>query len=149
MPLIYADSSVLFAYFHPKDNLALAVTEAARGAGVDFIYWEWLRFEVRHNLRQARVDRWGETAWNALRAAEKTSSRLRWQGDVHLSSILESADELSEEKKPECGSADVLHVAAARRISLLSSLDEFWTGDQTQAALARQCGIKTRLLNSK
>jgi len=38
-------------------------------------------------------------------------------------------------------------VAAARRVHLLSGLDEFWTCDETQAALARKTGLPTRLFN--
>lgn len=149
MPLVYADSSTLFAYFHPKDIFAVTVTDAVRKGSADFIYWPMLRLELRHNLRQTRGDKWGEVAWQALRAAEKTSGRLRWQGDLSTDRLIDTADELSEEKKPDCGAVDIVHVAAARRIQLLSGLDEFWTCDESQARMARKCGLKTRLFTLK
>jgi predicted nucleic acid-binding protein len=151
MPLVYADSSVLFAYFHPKDDFTFLVTEAVRRDMPDFIYWPFLRFEVRHNLRMARVDGNGELAWKALRASEKTAARLRWQGELTADKMLDAAEELSTEKARGivCGSGDYLHVAAARRLNLLSGIDEFWTCDAAQAKLARDAGLKTRLFKLK
>jgi len=72
MPLVYADSSALFAYFHPRDEFSALVDAAVEKNSTDFVYWPFLRFEVRHNLRLARVDSDGEVAWRALRAAERT-----------------------------------------------------------------------------
>ena len=144
MALIYADTSVLFAYFYPRDVFSTAVTEVARAAAVDFVYWPMLRLELRHNLRLWNVDRDGATAWAALRAGEKTAARLRWQ-NLSADDLIDAADELSAEKKPACGTADILHIVAARRMLRLSELDEFWTCDETQAALAKQVGLATRL----
>src|ERR1041384_7160753 len=82
MPLVYADSSVLFAYFHPNDEFSTSVDSAVLKNSPGFVYWPCLRFELRHNLRMARVNSDGEVAWRALRAAQKTSSRLRWQAEL-------------------------------------------------------------------
>ena len=151
MPLVYADSSVLFAYFHPCDEFSFTVDRAVQKAAPDFIYWPFLRFEVRHNLRMSRVDSDGEVAWRALRAAESTASRLRWQTELTADKMLDAAEELSADKvsKFGCGSVDYLHVAAARRLNLLNGIDEFWTCDIMQAGLARAAGLKTRLFESK
>ncbi len=64
--------------------------------------------------------------------------------------MLDAAEELSADKssKFDCGSADYLHVAAARRLNRLS-LDEFWTCDDAQAVLAKAAGLKTRLFELK
>src|SRR2546422_11066052 len=89
MPLVYADTSALFAFFHPKDEFTDIVTEAVRRYSPDFVYWSFLRYELRHNLRQARTDRYGELAWKALRASERTQARLRWHPELKCDSILE------------------------------------------------------------
>ena len=147
MPLVYADSSLLFAWFHPHDEFSAAVDAAVQKESPDFIYWPLLRFELRHNLRLTRVDSDGEVAWRALRAAEKTASRLRWQAELTGDKVLDAAEEISADKSTRfnCGSADYLHVAAARRLNLMNEIDEFWTCDKTQAALAKAAGLKTRL----
>ena len=147
MSLVYADTSVLFAYLHPDDEFSAGVDAAVLQNPPDFVYWAFLRYELRHNLRLARINRHGEAAWRALRAAEKTSARLRWQGELTTDKLLDWAEDLSAEKAGDfdCGSADYLHVAAARRVTLLSELDEFWTCDVAQAKLARSVGLKTRL----
>ncbi len=147
MPLVYADSSVLFAWFHPHDEFSAVVDVAVQKHFPDFVYWQFLRFELRHNLRLTRVDSDGEVAWRALRAAEKTASRLRWQTELTADKMLDAAEELSANKssKFDCGSADYLHVAAARRLNLLNEIDEFWTCDTAQAALAKAAHLKTRL----
>ncbi len=146
MPVVYADTSALFAYLHPRDEFAGVVTAATRAAAPDFVYWALLRFELRHNLRRARTDRYGEIAWRALRAAERTRNRLRWE-DLSCERVLESADNLSEDcaLETEAGSADLIHAAAARKIAQTSGIDEFWTCDQAQAAAARKAGLTTRL----
>ena len=151
MPLVYADSSVLFAYFHPRDEFSTVVDTAVRRNSPDFVYWPFLRFELRHNLRMTRVDSDGAVAWRALRAAEKTASRLRWQPELTADKMLDAAEELSAEKSTrfDCGSADYLHVAAARRLNLLNGIDEFWTCDTAQGELARAAGLKTRLFALK
>jgi hypothetical protein len=106
-----------------------------------------MRYELRHNLRQARVDSYGEVAWKALRAAERTQARLRWQPDLKCDSLLESADEFSAQRALEfaAGSADFLHVSAARRLHLLSGLDGFWTCDAEQAKAAKTAGLRVHL----
>lgn len=146
MLLVYADTSALFAYLHPRDEFALVVTKAAQRASPDFIYWAFLKFELRHNLRQARTDAYGTVAWNALRAAEKTRARLRWQ-DLKADGLVEDADALSSQhaQATTAGAADWLHVAAARKVSFLTGLDEFWTCDKGQAEAARLAGLVTRL----
>lgn len=151
MPLVYADSSVLFAYFYPRDEFSIVVDAAVQKDAPDFVYWPFLRFELRHNLRITRVDSDGEVAWRALRAAEKTASRLRWQTEVTTDKMLDAAEELSAEKsaKFDCGSADYLHVATARRLNLLNGIGEFWTCDASQAKLARAAGLRTRLFALK
>jgi hypothetical protein len=65
--------------------------------------------------------------------------------------MLDAAEELSADKssKFDCGSDDYLHVAAARRLSLLNEIDEVWTCDAAQAALARAVSLKTRLFEIK
>ena len=147
MPLVYADSSVLFAWFHPNDEFSIAVDAGSP----DFVYWPFLRFELRHNLRQSRLDSDGEVAWRALRAAEKTSSRLRWQAELTADKMLDAAEELSADRSSKFvfGSADYLHVAAARRLNLLNGIDEFWTCDIAQTRLAKAAGLKTRRFELK
>ena len=147
MPLVYADTSTLFASFHPRDEFALPVMEAVRKIAPDFIYWSFLRYELRHNLRQARINAHGETAWRALRAAERTQARLRWQPDLKCEFVLESADELSAQASGDfaVGSGDLIHVAAARRLKLRSDLDAFWTCDEDQSNAAKAAGLRVRL----
>jgi predicted nucleic acid-binding protein len=151
MPLVYADTSALFAYLHPDDEFSGMVDAAVQKDPPDFVYWAFLRYELRHNLRLARTNRHGEAAWRALRAAEKTAARLRWQGELTADKMLDAAGELSAEKAGDfdCGSSDYLHVSAARRLNLLAGLDEFWTCDVAQAKLARSVGLKTRLFELK
>jgi predicted nucleic acid-binding protein len=151
MPLVYADTSALFAFFYPRDPFAEQVTSAVRKLSPDFVYWSFLRYELRHNLRQARTDKYGAVAWNALRASERTQARLRWQAELYCDSVLDAAEELSAKHAPDsaAGSADFLHVAAARRINLLSGLDEFWTCDSNQARIASLVGLTIRHFKSK
>jgi len=147
MPVVYADTSALFAVFHPRDEFAAPVTAAVQKVSPDFVYWPFLRYELRHNLRQARVDSYGELAWKALRAAERTQARLRWQPDLRCDSVVESADEFSGQRALEfsAGSADFLHVSAACRLHRLSAVDEFWTCDSEQSKVAKAAGLKVRL----
>ena len=149
MALVYADTSALFAFFHPKDQFSAKLKEAVRKASADFIYWSFIRYELRHNLRQARVDSYGEIAWKALRASERTQARLRWQPDLKCELVLESAEELSAQRAIDfgAGSADFIHVAAARRLHLLAGVDEFWTCDTEQAKVARAAGLRVRLFS--
>ena len=150
MPLIYADTSALFAFFHPKDAFSAAVTTAALRFSPDFVYWTFLRYELRHNLRQARGDSDGEAAWKALRAAERTQARLRWQPELKCDSILEAADELSSKSAAQfyAGGSDFLHISAAVRLRHLCGFDEFWTCDSEQAKAAKSAGLKVRLFSS-
>lgn len=151
MPLVYADSSVLFAFFHPRDEFSALVDAAVQKHSPEFVYWPFLRFELRHNLRLARVDSHGEVAWRALRAAEKTASRLRWQTELTVDKMVDAAEELSADNssKFDCGSADYLHVAAARRLNLLNGIDQFWTCDSAQGNLAKAADLKTRIFELK
>lgn len=151
MPLVYADSSVLFAFFHPRDEFSALVDAAVQKHSPEFVYWPFLRFELRHNLRLARGDSHGEVAWRALRAAERTASRLRWQTELTVDKMLDAAEELSADNfsKFDCGSADYLHVAAARRLNLLNGIDEFWTCDSAQGNLAKAADLKTRIFELK
>ena len=147
MPLVYADTSALYAFFHPRDEFSTKVTAAVRDVLPDFVYWSFMRYELRHNLRQARVDSYGELAWKALRAAERTQARLRWQPDLKCDSVLESADEFSGQRALEfaAGSADFLHVSAARRLHRLIAIDQFWTCDEEQSRAAKAAGLSVRL----
>lgn len=147
MPLVYADTSALFAFFHPRDEFSEVLIEAAQKLSPDFIYWSFLRFELRHNLRRARGDSYGEAAWQAMRAAERTHARLRWQPDLKCESVLESAEQFSSEHASEfsAGSADFIHICAARRAQLQGGIDGFWTCDDEQAKAARAAGLKVRL----
>jgi predicted nucleic acid-binding protein len=147
MPLVYADTSALFAYFYPHDQFSQEMDEAVKAESPDFVYWPLVRFELRHNLRRLMAEKYGVIAWRALRAAEKTTTRLRWHGELTADRMLDSAEELSAERAAQlhCGSNDVLHVAAARRLHLLSGLDEFWTCDEAQADLSEAIGLPTRL----
>ena len=147
MALVYADTSVLFAYFYPRDEFSLRVDEAVQQLSPDFVYWSFLRFELRHNLRMRRTNSYGELAWHALRAAEKTTLRLRWQSEMDADKLLAAAEDLSADKAKilNCGSADYLHVAAARRLSLMNEVHEFWSCDARQVGLAKALGLKTKL----
>lgn len=138
MPLGYADTSAWFAYFHPDDDFSAVVDAAVQKYSPDFIYWSFLRFELRHNFRLTKTNSRGAAAWRALRAAEKTTARLRWQNEPTADKMRDAAEELSAEKAggADCGSSDYLHVAAARRLRLLGELDEFWTCEAAQAARA-------------
>ncbi len=150
MGLVYADTSALFPYFHPKDQFAAVVTEAARKHAPDFVYWSFLQYELRHNIRQSRTDSYRAIAWEAVRAAEKTQARLRWQPDLKCDSLIEAADQFSAQNALTygAGSADFLHVAAARRLSSVVAVEEFWTCDAEQAKLARSVGLGVRLFES-
>ena len=149
MPLVYADTSALFAFFHPRDEFSNSLIEAARRFSPDFVYWSFLRFELRHNLRQARGDSDGETAWTALRAAERTQARLRWQAELKCEAVLELADDFSSQRAREfgAGSADFIHICAARWICRHSDIEAFWTCDDQQAKAARAAGLKVKLFS--
>jgi predicted nucleic acid-binding protein len=80
---------------------------------------------------------YARTAWNALRASEKSGRLLL--GRVKLHDILEAADELSAEKANAVptGTWDFLHVAVAIHVKAQC----FATCDRMQADLAVQCGF--------
>jgi len=147
MPLVYADTSALFATLYPADDFSPSVLQAVEKASPDFVYWSYLRYELRHNIRRTRGGEDGEAAWLALRAAERTQARLQWQSELQIETILDSADELSSQIAPDfpAGSGDFIHIAAARRLQLLGDLDVFWTCDERQANAAKAAGLKARL----
>ncbi len=89
---IYADTSVLVAWFHPADEFAVAVTAWCRSRSPEFFWNPLLRAELRHNLRRLSGD-YAAVAWHSYRAAE-TSNRLR-PGLHRLPDLLEWGDELS------------------------------------------------------
>jgi predicted nucleic acid-binding protein len=134
--MTYADSSVLVAWFHADDQFAEQVTNWVRENVTDFIWNPFLRVEVRHNLRKLKMP-YARTAWNALRASER-SGRLLF-GRVRFHDLLEAADELSAEKANAipAGTWDFLHVAAAIQTKAAC----FATCDRLQADLALQCGF--------
>lgn len=135
--LAYADTSALFALFHPGDEFTRTVNAHLRRAPADLHYPPLLRFELRHVLAQARGDADGETAWRALLAGER--GRLRGVRQDPLG-VLHRAGELSARHARECpaaGALDVLHAAAALELGAA----EFWTCDGGQAAFARAAGL--------
>jgi len=135
---VYADTSALFGLFHPADVFFRVVNQRRAASGARFLYPPWLRFELRHNLRCARVDTLGETAWHALAASEQHLLRGL---SMDLLGQLQRAEKLSETLSATedfIGAGDVLHVAAARQLDA----DEFWTCDTGQAAFARAAGLK-------
>ena len=141
--MIYADSSVLVAWFHPDDLFARDVTAWVQGEGIDFVWNVFLRAEVRHNLRRLK-GAYAGTAWNAYRAAEdgrKLRMEKRPPGD-----ILTRADELSERHAAAttAGTWDFVHLAAA----LSAKADVFATADEPQAKAAKLAGLRVKLFKS-
>jgi len=134
--ITYADSSVLLAWFHADDQFAQEVTNWVRKHVTDFIWNPFLRLEVRHNLRKLKTP-YARSAWNALRASEKSGRLL--SGRVKFHDLLEAADDLSAEKANgvPVGTWDFLHVAAA----IQTKAHCFATCDRLQADLALQCGF--------
>lgn len=133
---VYADTSVLVAWFYPADEFAVPVTNWCRQQAADFCWNSLLRLELRHNLRRLRGD-YGAVAWHAYRGSE-TSNRLRI-GIERLTDLLEWGDELSARLAAQttAGTWDCVHVAAAQH----SRADVFATCDAAQAALARLAGL--------
>lgn len=131
---VYADTSVLIAWFHADDMFARQVTPWLQENVTDFCWNSVLRNEVRHNLRQLEGS-YTRAAWNALRAAEN-SGRFSI-GRERFHQLLEAADDLSAEwaKSVMAGTWDFFHVAAA----LAANADCFATCDQLQANLAKTC----------
>lgn len=139
MPIVYADSSVLFAWFYLPDEFNAVVTAWLRDRGVDFLSNEVLRLEVRHNLRLVRGNPDGETAWRALQVAERSAARIRHER-IDLEKTFAQADGLSRRLGPAhpCGALDVFHVAAA----LAQETPWFLTCDAMQADFARAAGLE-------
>jgi len=133
---VYADTSILFGLCYPDDPFFKAVNKRWEKSPPLVLYPAWLRFEVRHALTTARNERYGEAAWRALLASERhfVGVRENWL------TVLQQAEELSlrHGRSIFCGSVDVLHVASAMRLDA----DEFWTGDQAQADLAKAAGLR-------
>jgi len=134
---VYADSSVLIAFFHPDDEFALPVTDWVRKNVTGFLWNPVLRAEVRHAIRGLKT-RYARVAWNALRAAEN-SGRLT-MGREKLQDLFQEADTLSEQKAAAiaAGTWDYFHVAAA----LHTKADAFTTCDRLQAELASDACVK-------
>lgn len=134
----YADTSALFALFHPRDLFNPGVCAHVGAATAELFYPSWLRFELRHTLTLARVDADGETAWRALLAGERR--RLRGVRQDALG-VIQLAGELSARHARDCpdaGALDVLHAAAALELGAA----EFWTCDEGQADFARAAGLQ-------
>jgi predicted nucleic acid-binding protein len=133
--IVYADTSVLIAWFHADDIFARQVTPWVQENVTDFIWNSALRAEVRHNLRQLDTS-YTRAAWNALRASE-SSGRLAI-GRERLNQLFNAADELSVEKAKmiPAGTWDYFHVAAA----MAAGAECFATCDQLQADLAKAVG---------
>jgi hypothetical protein len=91
------------------------------------------RLEVRHNLRQIRRTPNGAIAWQILRSAEESRSRLLGY-NVDLLGLFQSAELISarHEAQIECGASDLIHLAGAIDAGAL-----FVTCDVAQAEAAR------------
>jgi predicted nucleic acid-binding protein len=137
---VYADTSVLVAWFHPADYFAAPVRAWLGRKNVDFIWNPILRVELRHTLRRLSGS-YARVAWDAYRASE---SAKRLMLDVRrLNDFLEQADELSGDLPlaVNAGTWDCVHVAAA----IHSSADVFLTCDSAQADVARHAKIACHL----
>jgi predicted nucleic acid-binding protein len=133
---IYADTSVLIAWFHPADEFARSVTAWCRGRSAEFYWNAFLRTELRHNLRCLSGE-YAAVAWHTYRASE-TSNRLR-MGVHRLNDLLEWGDELSARfaASNPAGTWDFVHVAASQH----ARAQAFITCDAAQAELARMAGL--------
>ena len=141
--VVYADSSVLVAWFHAKDPVAPAVRAwMLRHDSPGLFYNPVHRLEARHNIRMMRGTRWGEIAWHALRAAEAGTSRLRGYR-VDLLGLYQRAEQISAEHQGQiqCGSTDLIHIAGAMDREAL-----FATCDHAQAKAARLVNLKCVLI---
>ena len=133
---VYADTSVLIAWFYPSDEFAASVTDWCRDRVSEFCWNPLLRVELRHNLRRLS-GKYASVAWHAYRASE-TSNRLRL-GLHRLPDLLEWGDELSarQASKTAAGTWDCVHVAAAQH----ARAQIFATCDVAQAELAQLAGL--------
>jgi predicted nucleic acid-binding protein len=129
---IYADTSVLVAWFHPADQFAEPVTQWCREKAAEFSWNPLLRIELRHNLRRLSGS-YAAIAWHAYRSSE-TANHLRIGLDP-LAHLLEWGDELSARlaARTTAGTWDCVHVAAAQH----DRAQVFATCDTAQAELAR------------
>lgn len=134
--MVYADTSVLVAWFHPADQFARTVTEWCRDKSPEFCWNPLLRVELRHNLRRL-TGRYAAVAWHAYRASE-TTKRLA-MGIHRLSDMFEWGDELSARHAAQtaAGTWDCVHVAAAQH----SRARWFLTCDRAQAELGHLAKI--------
>jgi predicted nucleic acid-binding protein len=128
---VYADTSVLVAWFHPADQFAESVTAWCRSHAPEFCWNALLRTELRHNLRRIAGE-YGAIAWHAYRSSE-SSNRLRI-GSHRPGDLLEWGDELSARfaSSNQAGTWDFVHVAAAQH----ARAEAFITCDTAQANLA-------------
>jgi len=129
---IYADTSVLIAWFHPADDFAPTVVPWCRSRQIEFCWNSILRLEVRHSLRRLKGT-YATTAWRAYRASE-TAGLLRIDPEP-LAVLFDWGDELSARhaQKSGAGTWDFLHVAIAAHLEA----EVFLTCDVAQADLAR------------
>jgi predicted nucleic acid-binding protein len=132
---IYADTSVLVAWFHPDDEFTRPVTEWMQQNMTEVLWNPILRLELRHNLRKLRSS-YSRTAWNALRAAEKSGLRF---GRENIRDLIDEAEELSAKAAAtvSAGTWDFFHVAAAIR----QRAEAFVTCDKLQAELAKKASL--------
>ncbi|HEV2695724.1 MAG TPA: PIN domain-containing protein [Verrucomicrobiae bacterium] len=137
---IYADTSVLIAWFNPEDEFAPVVTAWCRERAPEFYWNPFLRAEVRHNLRRLS-GKYAAIAWHAYRAAE-TSQRLK-AGTHRPADLLEWGDELSARHASDftAGTWDFVHVAAAQRLHT----EIFITCDVVQSRVAGAAGVPVHL----
>lgn len=134
---IYADTSVLVAWFDPSDVFGPAVARWCESRSPEFCWNPVLRAELRHYLRKV-TGGYAAAAWHSYRASE--SARRLKLDSVSVSDLLEWGDELSSRFAVSsiAGTWDFVHVAAAQR----SRADVFLTCDSAQADLARIAGVR-------
>ena len=130
--IVYADASVLIAWFYADDAFAKQVTPWIQEHVTDFVWNPVLRAEIRHNLRQLEGS-YARAAWNALNSAENSGRMSLSRKSLHQ--LFNAADELSAEKAKAipAGTWDYFHVAAG----LAAGVDCFATCDALQAELAK------------
>src|SRR5262249_32930992 len=112
--IIYADTSVLVAWFHPADVFAQEVTEWHRRRGAEFCWHTLFRPELRHNLRRL-TGLYAAVGWHAYSMAE--ASRRFSVGRHRVADLIGWGDELSARfaGQTTCGTWECVHVAAAQR----------------------------------
>jgi predicted nucleic acid-binding protein len=132
---VYADTSVLVAWFYPADLFAEPVTLWHRRESVEFVWNPILRAELRHSLRTI-PGIYAGIAWRAYSMAE--SGGLLKLERYGVNDLIAAADELSARFAGQitCGTWDWVHVAAAQILGA-----PFVTCDAAQAELASLVGI--------